>query len=168
VIGRVKQSRESSSAWLHGLRLYLGSMAIGNLVWESAHLPLYTIWTTGTLGEQVFAVVHCTLGDLLIGLSTLILALIAVGHHGWPHDRFWRVAGLTIALGVGYTAISEWLNVVARASWAYSEWMPVLSVLGMRVGLSPLLQWMVLPAAAFMIVRRLTRGENPCISLAKK
>ena len=44
---------------------------------------------------------------------------------------------------------SEWLNVVVRASWAYSEWMPVIALAGQKFGLSPLLQWIVVPAAAF-------------------
>jgi hypothetical protein len=128
----------ASSRWLEGLRTYLGVAAAGNLIWESLQLPLYTIWSTGTLREQAFAVVHCTLGDLLIALSTLTLALVLVGERGWPRDRFGHVAVLTLVLGVAYTAFSEWLNVVVRASWAYSEWMPVIPLFGFRLGVSPL------------------------------
>jgi hypothetical protein len=146
----------TSLSWLLGLRVYLGTMALGNLAWEVLHLPLYTIWTTGTLREQAFAVVHCTSGDLLIALSSLTIALVAAGNHLWPRDRFWPVALLTVVLGVGYTAFSEWLNVVVRASWAYSERMPVVPLFGVTLGLSPLLQWSVVPAAAFAIVNRVT------------
>jgi cytochrome c len=32
-------------------------------------------------------------------------------------------------------------NIVARQSWAYSERMPMISLFGFRMGLSPLLQW---------------------------
>ena len=127
---------------------------MGNLIWEVLHLPLYTIWATGSLREQAFAVVHCTLGDLLIAVSTLPLALILAGDPAWPRGRFWAVATLTIASGVGYTAFSEWLNVVVRASWAYSEWMPVLTLLGQKIGLSPLLQWIVVPTAALAFAKR--------------
>ena len=141
------------SNWLQGLRVYLGAMAAGNLVWETLQLPLYTIWRTGTLREQAFAVFHCTLGDLLIALSSLTLALMIVGQSAWPSSRFWQVAGFAIILGIGYTAFSEWVNVVVRASWAYSEWMPVIPLFGFRLGLSPLLQWIVVPAAAFRLVK---------------
>jgi hypothetical protein len=34
-------------------------IALANFAWEMLYLPLYTIWTTGTLGEQAFAVAHC-------------------------------------------------------------------------------------------------------------
>lgn len=149
-------ANKPSSNWLQGLRVYLGAIAAGNLAWETLQLPLYTIWRTGTLREQAFAVVHCTLGDLLIALSSLALALMIVGQSSWPSSRFWQVAGVTIIFGIGYTAFSEWLNVVVRVSWAYSEWMPVIPLFGFRLGLSPLLQWIVVPTAAFGLVRRMT------------
>jgi hypothetical protein len=158
--GYKPRTSQTSSVWLHGLRVYLGLMAVGNLIWEVLQLPLYTIWQTGTLREQAFAVAHCTLGDLLIALSALALALILAGSERWPRERFRPVAILTILFGIAYTVFSEWLNVVVRASWAYSEWMPVLSAFGARIGLSPLLQWVVVPAAAFKIMRGLTRGET--------
>jgi hypothetical protein len=149
-----------SSAWLRALRVYLGTMAIGNLVWEFLQLPLYTIWSTGTAQEQAFAVMHCTVGDLLIALSTLALALIIAGDHSWPRGRFWPVAILAIIFGAAYTAFSEWLNVVVRASRTYSGWMPVISLFGLNIGLSPLLQWLVLPAAAFKITRGVTVEQS--------
>jgi hypothetical protein len=132
---------------------------VGNLLWEVLQLPLYSIWTTGTLREQAFAAGHCTLGDLLVAASALTLALLIVGDQRWPWDRFWLVAILTIASGLAYTVFSEWLNVVVRAAWAYSDRMPIVSIAGLKIGLSPLLQWIVLPAAAFAIVKRVTTRQ---------
>jgi hypothetical protein len=123
---------------------------LGNLAWEILHLPLYTIWTTGTLGERTFAVVHCTGGDLLIALASLTLALVLAGERGWP-----TVATLAIAFGVAYTGFSEWHNVYVRRSWAYSEWMPVIRIAGHEIGLSPLFQWLIVPATALWGVYRL-------------
>jgi hypothetical protein len=100
-------------------------------------------------------VVHSTLGDLVIAACALTLALLLVGAPDWPRDRFWPVAILTVAFGLAYTVFSEWRNVVARASWA---WMPVIPIAGLSIGLSPLLlQWIVVPAAAFAITGR---GQN--------
>ncbi len=110
--------------WLRALRRYLTVIAAGNLAWETLHLPLHTIWRSGTPSEIAFAVIHCTLGDLLIALSTLTLALVVVGDPAWPARRFRQVAITAMVLGVGYTAFSEWLNVVVRGSWAYSGLMP--------------------------------------------
>ena len=149
-------ANELSRTWLRGLRSYLATVAVGNLLWESLQLPLYTIWSTGTVREQAFAVVHCTGGDILIALSALTLALVIVGDEAWPGGRFRQVAVLTVIFGLAYAVFSEWLNVVVRASWAYSDWMPIVPLAGLRVGLSPLLQWLVVPGAAFAITRWMT------------
>ena len=135
--------------WHAVLRRYLVAIALGNLVWEFAHMPLYTIWVAGTWGEIVFAAVHRTGGDILIALSSLTVALLTIGSGAWPFERFRAVAGLTIVLGIAYTTFSEWLNIIVRAAWAYSDLMPVLPIFGFPVGLSPLMQWIVVPLSAF-------------------
>lgn len=132
------------------LRRYLTAMAVGNLMWEVAHVPLYTIWLTATPSAIAFAVLHCTLGDMLIAAGMLGLAIATVGR-GWPARRFGKVVAVTIALAVTYTVFSEWRN-IAGGAWAYREIMPTLSPFG--TGLTPLLQWIVLPALAFVWARR--------------
>lgn len=149
---RVPQSR-----WLTAIRVYLAVTVAGHLVWEALQLPLYTIWRTGTAQELGFAVAHCTGGDVLIALTCLMGALVLAGRGEWPLEAFGRVAVLAILLGVAYTGFSEWLNVVVRQSWAYSEHMPVSPLLGFKIGLSPLLQWVVVPATAFASTRRIGR-----------
>jgi hypothetical protein len=145
-------------SWLSALRRYLLVILIGNLVWEALHLPLYTIRQDGTLTELVFAVIHCTGGDILIALSALVLALVLVGDGRWPARGYVVVAALAIAFGLGYTIISEWLNIVVRKSWAYSELMPVIPVID--AGLSPVAQWIVLPLAGFWFARRPLRSRR--------
>ena len=145
-----------SHSWLRFFRVYLPGIAVGNLIWESVQLPLYTIWKTGTAREQAFAVRHCTGGDVLIALSSLTLALLLAGDDRWPLSRFVTVATLAVAFGVAYTAFSEWLNVVVRGTWAYSEYMPVVSVAGFRLGISPVLQWIVVPGGALALARQLS------------
>ncbi|MBY0226167.1 MAG: hypothetical protein K2Q28_10215 [Hyphomicrobium sp.] len=127
---------------------------VANLIWETLQLPLYTIWTTGTARDIAFAVIHCTLGDALIALSALILALVSVGTKNWPDERHNLVLAVTIILGVGYTIFSEWLNIVVRTSWAYSSLMPVVPVIG--TGLAPLMQWILIPAIGLTRARRAT------------
>lgn len=57
-----------------------------------------------------------------------------------------------MAVAVPYTIFSEWLNTEVRGSWAYSNLMPVVPVIG--VGLSPLPQRVAIPIAAFWWARR--------------
>ena len=133
---------------VRALRRYFDVIVPANLVWEFAHMPLYTIWDEGTAGEIVFAAVHCTGGDILIAMSALVLALLLAGS-GWPAHRAAsrRVALIAVPAGIAYTIFSEWLNIVIRAAWAYSDLMPVVPIID--AGLSPLLQWTVIPLAAF-------------------
>lgn len=142
------------SAWLGVLRRYLLFVAPANLAWESAHLPLYTIWRAGSPGEIAFAVLHCTGGDVLIAVACLFGALTIAGSPSWPGDgrAFRRVGLVAIGAGVAYTIFSEWLNIVVRKSWAYSDLMPVIP--GLDAGLSPVLQWIAIPLAGLWWARR--------------
>jgi hypothetical protein len=96
---------------------YLAFVAIGNLLWETAQLPLYTVWVHGSMRDLTIAVLHCWAGDLMIATSCLLTALLLVAR-GWPASSRKRVALLTVALGLGYAVYSEWVNVVVRHSWA--------------------------------------------------
>lgn len=138
--------------WLSALRRYIAFIAVANLVWEFAHMPLYTLWETGLAGEIVFAAVHCTGGDILIALSAVMLALFLAGTPAWPTVRTGRVVVLTVALGLGYTLFSEWLNIEVRQAWAYRDLMPVIPVID--AGLSPVLQWILVPLVAFRFATR--------------
>ena len=142
---------------LGAIRIYLSLSVVGNLIWEALQLPLYMIWQNGTSRQQAFAVIHCTAGDFLIATSALVLALMTVGHNDWPASHLKRVATVAIALGLGYTIFSEGLNVFVRSSWSYSEWMPAVSLAGWKVGLSPLLQWSIVPTACFVLTRHRVR-----------
>lgn len=143
--------RPGQHTWLTTLRRYLVISATANFIWEMAQLPFYTLWTEGTVGEIAFGVVHCTAGDVLIATASLVGALVLVGRNAWPHARYRHVAGLTLVAGLAYTVLSEWINTEIRGSWAYSDLMPVLPVVG--TGLTPLLQWLVVPLAAFYWAR---------------
>jgi hypothetical protein len=143
--------------WLRALKVYLAVTAVANLIWEMLQLPLYTIWTTGTPRELTFAVIHCTGGDVVIALTTLTLTLIAVGTKPWPAESHRLVMLGTVSMGLGYTIFSEWLNIVARKSWAYSPLMPVVP--GINTGLSPLLQWIIVPALALVWARKAALGR---------
>lgn len=151
-VGKGELDPNSHAIWLVAIRRYLIVIVIGNAAWEFLHMPLYTLWETGTAGEIVFAAIHCTGGDILIALASLVMALLLMGSGDWPQHRFMPVAALTIAFGLGYTVFSEWLNIEVRGTWAYSDLMPVLP--WVETGLSPVAQWLTIPALAFRAVQR--------------
>jgi hypothetical protein len=148
----------ASGEWLTAFRRYLAVSVIGNSLWEPAQVPLYEIWNTGTVREQAIAVLHCTGGDILIALATWSLALIIAGDPQWPDQAFRRVTLLTIAAGLVYAGFSEWLNTTVRQSWSYSDLMPIVPGLGL--GLSPLLQWLVIPSLALWTAQATGRSDS--------
>ena len=156
--GNINRSSVAAPNWLSAYRHYLVFTAGANLVWEFAQMPFYTLWRDGTWGEIVFAGVHCTGGDILITLAALATALILFGSPRWPTEGYGRVALATMAVGIAYTIFSEWLNTEIRGAWAYSEFMPVLPVIG--TGLVPLMQWVLIPAAGFRFIRYTLNQEH--------
>lgn len=136
---------------------YLTVIAFGNLVWEMAQMPLYTLWVDGNWAQIGFAVAHCTLGDVLIGAITLFLALVLWRAKTWPHQRFGLVAVATLTMALAYTIFSEWWNVDLHQTWAYRDIMPTLPWLG--TGLTPLLQWAIVPLLALWYARNARSGR---------
>jgi hypothetical protein len=129
--------------------LAIGLAAIGHFFWEAAQLPLYTLWRTGTPREVAFAVIHCTGGDVLITTAAFAAAVALAWRFRWPAFG-WRMVFTAIVLGAGYTIFSEWLNVEIRHSWSYEAAMPVLPFIG--TGLTPLLQWLIVPGLALAVI----------------
>jgi len=127
-----------------------------NLVWETGQLPLYTLYTTEPLGQIAYAVIHCTVGDVLIAVFSLLLAALLTRRADWPLTRPWMGGGIAILSGLSYTAYSEWYNVYQTRAWAYAESMPLV----FGIGVSPLLQWLAIPAALVVIVRLRRRGDQ--------
>lgn len=140
--------------WPRAIQRYILASGILHLVWEIAQLPLYTIWSE-PIPRQAFAVLHCTIGDLMIAGLTLLTALAMIGTASWPRSGTRAIWLLLLVLGIGYTVYSEWLNISVRRSWAYAPLMPTLPLVG--TGLSPLLQWIVVPTLVF----RLAIGRWP-------
>ena len=121
-----------------------------NLAWELAQLPLYTIYETGTPSWITFAVLHCTIGDVLIALACYGAAALATRSRQWPLRRPLLGAAVATVSGVAYTVFSEWVNATVRGSWEYTAAMPTL----FGIGVSPLLQWLLIPPLTTFLVRR--------------
>ncbi|NJO23451.1 MAG: IS4 family transposase, partial [Sphingomonadales bacterium] len=84
--------------------------------------------------------------------AALIASLLIFGADQWPYRRYEVVAAAAIMGGLAYTIFSEWLNTEVRGSWAYTQWMPQLPMIG--TGLAPLMQWLTIPPLAFWWARR--------------
>lgn len=112
-----------------------------NLVWEIGHVRLYTIWTQADGLRIAGSLLHCSLGDVLIALSMFALAGIVLRRADWPASRPWTGGAIVVIGAMAFTAWSEWYNVYRAGSWGYAESMPTI----FGIGLTPLLQWLILP-----------------------
>ena len=112
-----------------------------NLAWETAHIGLYTIWATADGITIARAVFHCTLGDVLIALAMFGLVGIVLWRADWPVSRPCTGCAIVVIGAIAFTAWSEWYNVYRAGNWGYAADMPTI----FGIGLSPLLQWLILP-----------------------
>lgn len=126
-------------------------LALGlHLLWEIGQLPFYTVWEEANAWRIALYVTHCVLGDVMIATLAYLAVALAWRQADWPRQRPWTGGIMLVVLGLGYTVFSEWYNVYRAGAWAYVESMP--RILG--IGLTPLLQWLVVPIAMLMLVRR--------------
>ena len=134
-------------------RLGLWSMVafLLNLIWEIAHVRFYTIWAEADGYQLVWSIVHCTLGDALIALAMFVLAGVVFRCSDWPRTHPVTGGVLAVFGTMAYTIWSEWFNVYRLGSWGYTESMPLV----FGIGLSPLLQWLVLPPLMITVYQKL-------------
>jgi hypothetical protein len=122
-----------------------------NLTWEIAHVRLYTIWAAAAGTSVAWAVAHCSLGDVVIALAMFVLAGVAMAGTDWPASRPWAGGAIVVIGALAFTAWSEWYNVYRVGRWSYASSMPLV----FGIGLSPLLQWLILPPLMIVVYRRL-------------
>ena len=122
-----------------------------NLAWEIAHVRLYTIWAEADGTGVAWALLHCSIGDVVIALTMFVLAGIALWRADWPASRPWTGSVIVVIGAMAFTAWSEWYNVYGAGNWGYTASMPMI----FGIGLSPLLQWLILPPAMVGAYRKL-------------
>ncbi len=122
-----------------------------NLAWEIAHVRLYTIWSEADRLSIAWSLLHCSVGDVMIALAMFALAGGMLRQADWPASSPWT-GGVIIVIGaMAFTAWSEWYNVYRARSWSYAAGMPLI----FGIGLSPLMQWLILPPAIVGAYRKL-------------
>lgn len=123
-----------------------------NLVWEIAQVRLYTIWAAADGMSVAWALLHCTLGDVMIALAMFALAGVVLWRADWPASRPWTGGAIVVIGATAFTAWSEWYNVYRVGNWGYTASMPTI----FGIGLSPLMQWLILPPVMVVAYRMLT------------
>ena len=130
--------------------LLSGSLgALVNLPWELAHSMLYQGGAEMTWKEHLIC---CGLASLQDGIG--VAALFGIGAFVFRNSRWTRRfsllrVGFTVALGLAGAVVTEWVA-LSLGWWRYGPAMP--TVPGTGLGLTPLLQFMVLPVLILFIL----------------
>ena len=141
----------ASSSFIARVTLWSALSFILNLVWEISHVVLYTIWREADGLRIAWSVFHCTLGDVVIAVAGFALAAIVLWRANWPVSRPWTGSVIVVIGAIAFTAWSEWYNVYRAGAWDYTLSMPLI----FGIGLTPLLQWLILPPVIVVAYRRL-------------
>lgn len=123
-----------------------------NLTWEFAQVPLFAGMPSAEHWRAILVCGRATLGDVVIALLGFWVVAASARARDWVlRPTAVQVIGFA-AVGVLITVVMEWLATQVLGRWTYAEAMPIIPLLG--VGLSPLLQWVVLPPIVVWFVRR--------------
>jgi hypothetical protein len=80
-----------------------------------------------------------------------VVAAVALRRGDWPASRPWAGAAIVVIGATSFTAWSEWYNVYRAGNWGYAAGMPLI----FGIGVSPLLQWIIVPVAIVGVFRAL-------------
>ena len=127
-----------------------------HFAWEMAHGGLFETMTKLPFWRATAWCARAAVWDVVISFASYAAAAVVARDTLWP--RTLRAIPLAIYLitGIAITiAIERWALDAGR--WNYASEMPVIG----GIGLSPLLQWIVVPIAIAAVVRRVeTRAER--------
>lgn len=137
------------SKWQFSIALFAVAVIV-NYMWELLQSPLYA-------GMQVNARMfgHCFIASLGDGLIVMVIYLIDWLIFRWQ-ERIraagkWRLAVMLLT-GLIVGAIIEWIGVYGLHRWSYNELMPMFP--GLRIGLIPIMQMVILPPIIFALVEK--------------
>lgn len=122
-----------------------------NYAWELSHSRLFTNYEKASRIHHALACLQHAFTDLLIGSGAYFVIALAFGSPCWASEPHWRWAAIAwLGLGLMVTVgIEVWATSIGR--WEYTEAMP--TVFG--IGLTPLLQWLIVPTVVLLLFRRL-------------
>jgi hypothetical protein len=124
-----------------------------NWPWEFLQVPFFSEMQVAQHWEGVKTCTRATLGDTVIMLIAYWGVAVRQGRYWLLMPNFSNVAAFT-GLGLAITIAIEKLAVSGlwMDGWSYSARMVLVPVL--QVGLSPVLQWILLPPLAIWFCKR--------------
>lgn len=129
-----------------------------HFAWEMMQVPWFEGMTEASHGDVVWLCTRATVGDVVIALSAFWVACLAARDRHWIQQARRKPFLVMLFTGVVMTLAFEWLATGLLERWRYAEVMPVVPIIG--VGLTPLLQWLLLPPLIVWLSRRHMLGSG--------
>jgi hypothetical protein len=123
--------------------------------WEFLQAPLFLNMQTATHIDGIARCFQATLGDMGIVLAAFWMAALQAQTRDWVSRKNWTAPGIFFGTGFVATAVIEFISTEVLARWTYDPSMPRLPLIG--TGLTPLLQWMLIPMLVLWYLRRLSK-----------
>ena len=126
-----------------------------NFAWEMAQMPLYKNMQPG-LQSTIFCGVASIADGILVMLMYYSFALVYKETFWLQKHKSKRIFALMMAGGIG--AVVAEIRHLSSGSWSYTDAMPLVPVV--NVGLSPVLQFMLLPAIIYYLSFRIIKMKT--------
>lgn len=139
------------------LNLAFFSFAL-HFVWEFLQVPTYAGMGELAHWDGILICTQATIGDVGFALTAFWITAMAAGSRHWIlRPRLWQTA-VFLAVGIGLTIGFEYYYIEVSGRWTYSEMMPRVPPFG--TGLSPLVQWLIVPLIVLFLLQRQLRPDR--------
>lgn len=129
-----------------------------HFVWEFVQVPTYTGMAALPHWEAIKLCMSATFGDVGFALTAFWLASLAARRRDWVLRPTRFPAAIFVVVGIVLTVGFEYYYTNISLRWTYSDLMPLVPPFG--TGLSPLLQWLVVPLLVVWLTRRHLLGAQ--------
>ena len=140
----------------HQLVFTIAALAfLFNLIWELIQIPLYK---NGSYSLEHIA--FCALASIADAILVMLLffgSAVIFKNLFWIQDKKWQQIIIVILIGGIGTVLGE-MRHLSIGSWAYADVMPIIPIV--NVGLSPILQFMILPIVVYIISFRISKTKQ--------
>ena len=129
-----------------------------HFVWDFVQVPTYTGMADLPHWEAIKLCMSATFGGVGFARTAFWLASLAARRRDWILRPTRFPAAIFVVVGIVLTVGFEYYYTNISLRWTYSDLMPLVPPFG--TGLSPLLQWLVVPLLVVWLTRRHLLGAQ--------
>lgn len=129
-----------------------------HFVWEFMQVPAFDGMAEMNHWDGIKLCLSATIGDVGFALTAFWATSLTARSRSWLLRPEIRPYLIFIAVGIALTIGFEYYYTSISMRWTYSQQMPLVPPFG--TGLTPLLQWLVIPPVVIWLTRLHMLGSN--------